>query len=166
MISAVSWYASDHNMLEDLEILHMFAFRLNINMCNELSTFADLTLFQTIVKTIHKLSDSGICASCSFIAGSEAEGCAVELESEAHTHLFNMSRSTSGGGELSESVLDCFTVGGAGGYSVHVYEIQCNGELGQRNRELPDVTVEDDKSSGTEDSNGADGGRAIVHFGS
>ena len=52
-----------------------------------------------------------------------------------------MSRSTSGGGELSESVLDCFTVGGAGGYSVHVYEIQCNGELGHRNRELPDVNV-------------------------
>ena len=75
-----------------------------------------------------------VCAYYSFTAGSEAEGCAVELESEAHTHLFNMSRSTSGGGELSESVLDCFTVGGAGGYSIHVYEIQCNGELRQRSR--------------------------------
>ena len=95
-----------------------------------------------IVKTIKNLTDLVICAYCSFIAGSEAEGCAVELESEAHTHLFNMSRSTSGGGELSESVLDCFTVGGAGGYSVHVYEIQCNGELGHWSRELPDVTVE------------------------
>ena len=136
-----------------------------IDTCNAQYVCVDLTLSQTTVKEIHKLLDSGVCAYCSFTAGSEAEGCAVELESEAHTHLFNMSRSTSGGGELSESVLDCFTVGGAGGYSVHVYEIQCNGELGQRNRELPDVTVEDDKSSGTEDSNGADGGRATVHFG-
>ena len=142
-----------------------------INTCNAQYICVDLTLSQTTVKEIQKLLDSSVCANliicayCSFTADSEAEGCAVELESEAHTHLFNMSRSTSGGGELSESVLDCFTVGGAGGYSVHVYEIQCNGELGQRNRELPDVTVEDDKSSGTEDSNGADGGRATVHFG-
>jgi len=101
-----------------------------------------LTVSETIVKTIKNLTDLIICVSCFFTAGSEAEGCAVEFESEAHTHFFNMSRSTSGGGEISESVLDCFTVRGAGGYSVHVYEIQCNGELGQRNRELPDVTVE------------------------
>ena len=139
-------------------------FRLDVYVCNVLSTSTDLTLSQTIVKTIHKLSDSGICASCSFTAGSEAEGCAVELESEAHTHLFNMSRSTSGGGELSESVLDCFTVGGAGGYSVHVYEIQCNGELGLRSKELSDITVEDDTSRSTEDSNGADKGKAKVHM--
>ena len=84
------------------------------------------------MKTFENLTDLVICAYCCFTAGSEVEGCTVELESEAHTHLFNMSHSTSGGGELSESVLDCFTVGGAGGYSVHVYEIQCNGELGQR----------------------------------
>ena len=115
----------------------------------------DLTVSEMIVKTIKNLTDLVICAYCSFTAGSEAEGCAVELESEAHTHLFNMSRSTSGEGELSESVLDCFTVGGAGGYSVHVYEIQCNGELGHRNRELPDVTVksiEQDKMSEKETS--------------
>ena len=101
----------------------------------------EMTISETLVKNIDSLRDLVICAYCSFTAGSEAEGCAVELESEAHTHLFNMSRSTSGGGELSESVLDCFTVGGAGGYSVHVYEIQCNGELGQRSRELSDVII-------------------------
>ena len=46
------------------------------------------------------------------------------MESEAHTHLFNMCRSTSGGEELSESVLDCFTVGGAGGYSVPGFHLE------------------------------------------
>ena len=103
----------------------------------------EMTISETLVKNIDSLRDLVICAYCSFTAGSEAEGCAVELESEAHTHLFNMSRSTSGGGELSESVLDCFTVGVAGGYSVHVYEIQCNGELGHRSRELSDVTIKE-----------------------
>ena len=102
----------------------------------------DRTISEAVVKNIENLTDFVICAYCSFTAGSEAEGCAVELESEAHTYLFNMSRSTSGGGELSESVLDCFTVGEAGGYSVHVYEIQCNGELGHRRRELPDIKVD------------------------
>ena len=33
-------------------------------------------------------------------------------------------------------------MGEVGGYSVHVYEIQCNGELGHRRRELPDITVD------------------------
>ena len=115
--------------------------RIFENLTDIFYSCTDLTVSETIVKTIMNLTDLVICAYCSFTAGSEAEGCAVELESEAHTHLFNMSRSTSGGGELSESVLDCFKVGGAGGYSVHVYEIQCNGELGQRKMELPDVTV-------------------------
>ena len=77
----------------------------------------DLTLSQTVVNTIKKMSRTEVCASCSFTVGSEAEGCAIELESEAHTYLFNMTRSASGGGELSESVLDCFTVGEAGRYS-------------------------------------------------
>ena len=96
-----------------------------------------------------------VCAYYSFTAGSEAEGCAVELESEAHTHLFNMSRSTSGGGELSESVLDCFTVGGAGGYSVHVYEIQC-GELRQRSRIALDSACDMDNSTGADKSKAID----------
>ena len=51
-------------------------------MYNVLSTATDLT--HTIVKTFQDLV---VCASCSFTAGSEAEGCAVELESEAHTPL-------------------------------------------------------------------------------
>ena len=110
------------------------------------------------------MSDLVVCAYCSFTAGSEAEGCAVELDSEAYTYLFNMSRSTSGGGELSESVLDCFTVGGAGGYSVHVYEILRNGELGQRREKLPDVTVEGN-TSGKENKTGTDKGKATVSFG-
>jgi len=52
-------------------------------------------------------------------------------------------------------VLDCFTVGGAGGYSVHVYEIQCNGELGHWSRELPDVIFKsiEQKRMGKEGTN-------------
>ena len=63
-----------------------------------------------------------------------------------------MFRSIRGGGEL---LLDCFTVDEVRGYSVHVYEIQCDGELGHRCEQLPDVVfkqqeMEEEKASITE----------------
>ena len=116
------------------------------------------------VRGIDKLSNSGICATCSFTPDSEALGCAIELESETDTHLFNISREAmegGGGGELSQVVLECFLVGDSGSYKVGVYEIQCNGVLGKKRMELGNVILEaipitDKNRSGDKNKDGID----------
>ena len=100
----------------------------------------DLTLYQAIVKTVSEQSGPGICASCSFLSDSTAEGCAIELQNEAHAFFFNMTRNYTTSEELV--ILECFSVPQAGVFSVYVYEIQCGGVVGHRSWRLPEVVTE------------------------
>ena len=50
-------------------------------MNDVLSTHVELTLSENILKVIDNLTDMVFCVYCFFTAGSEAGGCAVEMES-------------------------------------------------------------------------------------
>ena len=107
--------------------------------------FTVLTMYQAIVVAI---SEQFICASCSFFANflfdgcAIADGCTIELQSNQHKFIFNMSRKNSH--ELT--LLECFSVPEAGVYSLSVYEIQGGGTVGHKIWSLPQITVDEDST--------------------
>ena len=112
----------------------------------------DLLLYQAIVKTVSELSGPGICACCSFLGDSTAEGCAIELQNETHAFFFNMNRNYTTSEDLV--ILECFSAPQAGVFNVYVYEIQCGGVVGHRSWRLPVVVTEAEIASVSGSTNG------------
>ena len=105
----------------------------------------DLSLYEAVVNAVsdtsgHEVSDTsghGVCASCTFIAGSTAQGCTIKLQNDEHMFVFSMSRQSS-----DKLVLECFSVPEAGVFRVHSYEIHL-GEVKECTRiELPNIIIE------------------------
>ena len=81
---------------------------------------SELMMYEASVNSISEPSKPGVCLSCTFLAGSCADGCAVKLENDEHTFYFNTYRHN----DEELIVLECFSVQEAGVYNVYVYEIQ------------------------------------------
>ena len=82
---------------------------------------AFLTISGLTVKVISELSKPGICLSCTFLANSTADGCAVKMENDKHTFVFNVTQNNNS--EDKPVLLECFPVPEAGEYSASVHEI-------------------------------------------
>ena len=100
---------------------------------------AGSTLSHAVVSMVDDISKPQMCASCSFTNGSTARGCAVELQNDEFTFIFNMSRQSSE--ELNLLLLECFPVLEAGVFNVSVYEVHHDGMVGHRVWRLPDINV-------------------------
>ena len=81
----------------------------------------DWSMYEASVVSVSEL---GICLSCTFFTDSTAEGCAVRLENDEHSFLFNTSRHN----DEDLVLLECFPVQEEGVFSVTVYEIR-GGEI-------------------------------------
>ena len=86
-------------------------------------------MYQAILEAVSGVP--GVCASCTFIADSAAQGCTIELnKDDINSFVFNVSRHKN-----EELKLECFPVPNGGVDSVHAHE------LGIHNgTELPNIT--------------------------
>ena len=106
---------------------------LYIDAANNIS---ELMMYEASVVTV----SSSICLSCTFLAGSCADGCAVKLENDEHTFYFNTYRHN----DEELIVLECFSVQEAGVYNVYVYEIQYGEVQEYISRQLNDIEIKID----------------------
>ena len=105
---------------------------------------AEFSLKHAAIEMVDELE--GICAACYFKSGSNAGGCAIEIQNDETGTFFNISH-------VDEIEFECFSVPKAGVFSVYVYEIQSNGTLGHEVIRLPDITVRlPDVTTASEDS--------------
>ena len=107
----------------------------DIKRCIMMTLSLDLMIYQAIVKSVSLLPEPGICLSCTFLAGSTGDGCAVRLQNDQHTFIFNTSRH-------DNEALECFLVPDTGVYSVHVYDVQYGEVQKHTSRLLDQVIIE------------------------
>jgi hypothetical protein len=79
---------------------------------------ASPNIMKTAIKAVSELPKYVICFSCTFLADSTADGCAVTMENNKYDLVFNATRSNN-----NLSLLECFSVPEGGEYSVSVHEI-------------------------------------------
>ena len=111
--------------------------KFGIIICVQTLVFPDFLLYQAIVKTVTDTSVPGICASCTIFIDSTSDGCAIKLQNDEFTFVFNMFRQSSD--ELV--VLECFSVTEVGEFSVSAYEVQLGEVQEYTSIELPSVTI-------------------------
>ena len=96
-----------------------------------------MTTYEASVVSVRELSEPGICLSCTFFTDSTAEGCAVRLENDEHSFLFNTSRHN----DEDLVLLECFPVQEEGVFNVTVYEIDDGEVQEESSRNLDDVEI-------------------------
>ena len=85
------------------------------------SLSTELPMYEaSVVSVSEQLSEPGICLSCAFFSDSTADGCAVRLQNDEHTFVFNTSRQN----DEDLVLLECFPVEEEGTFTVTVFEIQ------------------------------------------
>ncbi|CAI8026699.1 hypothetical protein GBAR_LOCUS15312 [Geodia barretti] len=78
-------------------------------------------IMKAAIKATSELSKTVMCFSCTFLADSTADGCAVTMENNKHVFVFNVTRTNNSDDNLV--LLECFSVPEGGEYSVSVHEI-------------------------------------------
>ena len=94
-------------------------------------------MYQAIAKNVSQLSEPGICLSCTFFVNSTADGCAMRLENDQHTFVFNTFRRD----DEDLALLECFPVPETGVFHVHVYEIQLGEIQEHTSRQLDNIVI-------------------------